>query len=426
MPGALMVINPEDRPFEANPMRRNIAVRKPRAKKGGIHIYLRGDEPVVASGTRDTGVNMPPFQYVEAVATRGDLGLIAHGAYNAYGLIGPEKGGVALVNRKAHDVVGTLAVPYDPARRMEILQDIYASRDWAASAERWGFDMRYRPNPGARWHLEHADEARSLAASSKLDRDRHYFQGKEAAHLESWGSSRYRRKGNPEKAKPLGKALLGLAGYGLLKGAAASMGTKAAAALAANPRRWPSPNWQRAFSDSFIRITGHKPTSQDETWAVIAYQQGISARRAAEQIGGRMRAPTRDEEPRIGNPTSFRGFHGADPDKAYKVKTPANWPRKLWMLGRLNKLTMTNGSVLAGGTVAAGRGDTIYLIGAMGRVRGGSRVAQIEYTPPKVSSKAGATYFHPFDRPPVLRSCGRGCYTVTGRGIRLTPRGIVG
>ncbi len=65
-----------------------------------------------------------PFMYVERHETRGDLGVIAFGAYNAFGLIGPEKGGVAVVLEKPNKaVLATRDIPYNPVgRNIEVMR----------------------------------------------------------------------------------------------------------------------------------------------------------------------------------------------------------------------------------------------------------------------------------------------------------------
>jgi hypothetical protein len=139
------------------------------------------------------------------------------------------------------------------------------------------------------------------------------------------------------------------------------------------------------------------------------------------------------EKPRVSNPkkksasSGYRMFHGKNPDKAYRTKVPKGFPRKLWFLGTLKRLELSDGTVLRGGAVAAGSGNRIYLLGAKGKPKSKSaRVKQIEYKPPPNSQKAGAVYYHPFKRPPAIKAYGRGYYAIAGRGVRLTPRGIIG
>jgi hypothetical protein len=58
------------------------------------------------------------FTFVERYETFGDLGVIAYGAYNAFGLIGPEKGGIAITLEKPNKaVVATKDFPYRPDQR---------------------------------------------------------------------------------------------------------------------------------------------------------------------------------------------------------------------------------------------------------------------------------------------------------------------
>ncbi len=62
--------------------------------------------------------SMPPFMWVERHERMGDLGVLAYGAYNAMGLIGPEEGGVAVVfEHPERSVLATKAFAYDPLAR---------------------------------------------------------------------------------------------------------------------------------------------------------------------------------------------------------------------------------------------------------------------------------------------------------------------
>jgi hypothetical protein len=72
------------------------------------------------AGYDDTLPSMIPFMFVENHQTFGDIGVIAFGAYNAYGLIGSEKGGVAVVLEKpTRGVLATKDVPWRPDLRAE-------------------------------------------------------------------------------------------------------------------------------------------------------------------------------------------------------------------------------------------------------------------------------------------------------------------
>jgi hypothetical protein len=89
-------------------------------------------------GYDDTLHSMPPFMWIERHETLGDLGVIAFGAYNAMGLIGSEKGGVAVVLEKPHKaVIATKDIPWDPARRSrEFDKVIQMMREYGASVKR--------------------------------------------------------------------------------------------------------------------------------------------------------------------------------------------------------------------------------------------------------------------------------------------------
>lgn len=76
-------------------------------------VALRG-----GAGYDDRLPSMPPFMFVEKHQVYGDLGVIAFGAYNAFGLIGSEKGGVAVVLEKpSKAVLATKDIPWDPSAR---------------------------------------------------------------------------------------------------------------------------------------------------------------------------------------------------------------------------------------------------------------------------------------------------------------------
>lgn len=49
-----------------------------------------------------------------------DIWVLSFGAYNAMGLIGPEKGGVAVVHKDPNFVIATWDVPYNPTARHEL------------------------------------------------------------------------------------------------------------------------------------------------------------------------------------------------------------------------------------------------------------------------------------------------------------------
>ena len=147
------------------------------------------------------------------------------------------------------------------------------------------------------------------------------------------------------------------------------------------------------------------------------------------------------KQPRRGNPSAvegarlkrlpppaenaYRAFHGRPVDGAREVKVPAAWPRKLWTFGRLVSLSGP-GWRLSGGVLAGdGRGRALYIIGARGSGRAGP-VREINYTLPAQSRRPKATYVHRFTNPPALRGFGGGFHVVSGRGLKLTRRGIVG
>lgn len=76
-------------------------------------VAMRG-----GAGYDDRLDSLPPFMFVENHKTFGDIGVIAFGAYNAFGLIGSEKGGIGIVLEKPHKaVLATKDIPWNPAQR---------------------------------------------------------------------------------------------------------------------------------------------------------------------------------------------------------------------------------------------------------------------------------------------------------------------
>ena len=140
---------------------------------------------------------------------------------------------------------------------------------------------------------------------------------------------------------------------------------------------------------------------------------------------GSKRKPRRKKNP-CATSKRHKMFHDANPDRAYKVKVPKGFPRRMWMLGKLKGITTTDGRKLSGGYVAAGTGNTIYLLDVR---RGGftsGKVAVIEYDPVKPSRKAGPVYYHPYKTPPSIRRVAKGFYIIRGANQKITPRGITG
>ncbi len=67
----------------------------------------------------------PPFMWVEQetavpkTAVCDNVAVLSFGAYNAMGLIGTEKGGVAIVHNEPNFVIATKDIPYKPDLRAE-------------------------------------------------------------------------------------------------------------------------------------------------------------------------------------------------------------------------------------------------------------------------------------------------------------------
>jgi len=129
-----------------------------------------------------------------------------------------------------------------------------------------------------------------------------------------------------------------------------------------------------------------------------------------------------------GTAAGYKKFHGNPPDKGLEIKVPEGFPTKLWLLGDHHRTVLESGSVLSGGLVCAGTGNTIYLVGVKKNAAPGKsgRVTQIEYTPRKNSGKHGPTYYHPYKTPPKITKVKAGYYIIRGARQKLTSRGIIG
>lgn len=76
----------------------------------------------VNPGYNTTLPSKKPFMYIEREEvfeseTMGKIGILAHGAYNALGLIGTEMGGVAFVHEDPNFTIATKLIPHDELRR---------------------------------------------------------------------------------------------------------------------------------------------------------------------------------------------------------------------------------------------------------------------------------------------------------------------
>jgi hypothetical protein len=444
---------------------------------------------------------------VEEYARKGRLGLIAFGAYNAFGLIGPEQGGVALVDEKLRQVLGTIVVPYSREKRGVIFERIFGSRDWFIAAREAGFGMRFerqpnplglsyaerlaeeakagklpklilesrtdldgsrhwylypqgamevtlarapftqrgldrlkgyakkyygvtvfegfrsQGNPGEAWHLQEADEAKKLRAAGHTQSFRDYYEGQEAAHLHSAYESKSKHL-NPEEPDQDSVRELDLfaentfALYSQFQSIIKNLQHKMVKGTydpVLAPQLW------RFWYDNAARL--YKKEFGYGFSPAVRQQAAVERARDEEQKirGGEYRE----------NPTpadGFRTFHHADPDRNRAVQVPKGWPRQLWMLGSLKKLELASGQVVRGGTVAASRGNKMYVLGARysGKLCPRARAVKIEYVTPSVSERAGPVWYHPFKRPPAVREWTRGYLTLAGKGIKLTRRGIVG
>jgi hypothetical protein len=178
--------------------RRNIAFVEPsEAETVGEFKVFEPRGGMIATGTYETGVNWPPFQFVEAYARKGKFGLIAFGAYNAFGLIGPEQGGVALVAEKPRkQVIGTLTIPYSRKKRLAMFKQIFSEINWPWGAKNAGFEMRYMPNPG----IDPVEGAYRLPAWALKER---------GWERRGWEITAYERVPRPGKKYPIPGAVVG-------------------------------------------------------------------------------------------------------------------------------------------------------------------------------------------------------------------------
>lgn len=82
------------------------------------------------AGYDDTLPSEKPFMFVEhhdQCKKAPNVGIIAFGAYNALGLIGSEKGGVAIVCEAPKQVLATLDIPWSPVGRKAVADQLLAA-----------------------------------------------------------------------------------------------------------------------------------------------------------------------------------------------------------------------------------------------------------------------------------------------------------
>lgn len=89
-----------------------------------------------------------PFMWVDKEETVGDYKVLSFGAYNAYGLIGPELAGVAIVNTKKKNIVAVKTIPYNPEKRIQVFDALNrgTTAGLIESAKASGFIFRYDPD----------------------------------------------------------------------------------------------------------------------------------------------------------------------------------------------------------------------------------------------------------------------------------------
>ena len=177
--------------------------------------------------------------------------------------------------------------------------------------------------------------------------------------------------------------------------------------------------------DRFHRPKELRPGVFGKSWEQIAEMQGGS-----ETLD--ITRHKRKKNPGTAADKAYRAFHDRNPDRAVKTKAPASFPRKLWMLGKLHKVTDRSGRVmLTGGILAAGRfgAAPLFILGARAHGAAGRFIAGMtEYIPQRPSKRVGPIYFHEHSgrRPVIVTRAAPGYYKVAGGGLRITRRGIVG
>lgn len=101
----------------------------------------------MGAGYNETLPSRKPFMFMERYKTRGPVGVIAFGAYNAMGLIGSEKGGVAIVMEPPMAaVIATKDIPWKPTKRRALADRLLKAETAAdvirAAVSEGGFEWR--------------------------------------------------------------------------------------------------------------------------------------------------------------------------------------------------------------------------------------------------------------------------------------------
>ena len=120
----------------------------------------------MGAGYDETLPSRAPFMFIERHETRGPVGVIAFGAYNVFGLIGSEKGGVAIVMESpVADVLATKDIPWKPDERKVVTDRLLRAETTAdvirAAVNEGGFVWRYDP--------EHSMKMLAVGESDECD-----------------------------------------------------------------------------------------------------------------------------------------------------------------------------------------------------------------------------------------------------------------
>jgi hypothetical protein len=150
-------------------------------------------------------------------------------------------------------------------------------------------------------------------------------------------------------------------------------------------------------------------------------------------------AKSSDKEVRLAN-KAFKSFHFKDSTKKEKHKVPDNWPKTpYWILGVVDRFDVQDASGKTVSRTFTGRKPVLaatkarkdcFIVSQNGNLKipSGTGV-RIDYTVPKHSgrNKWSKRWWHPHESNPKVKAHRGGKHVrITGPGLKITPRGIIG
>jgi len=136
---------------------------------------------------------------------------------------------------------------------------------------------------------------------------------------------------------------------------------------------------------------------------------------------------------------AFNRFHFKDPDKTFSRKVPDSWPNAFVVIGECEMFSVkSNGKTvkrtfMGNGKMpllCMGKGmKDVFIVGTKNLGVPAGNAVQVDYRVPKKSgrNKWARRWYHPHDTKPKVNVSKDGRYVrISGPGLHVTPRGIIG